>query len=244
MPITFTVASTAPDPHPLRRSRGADLRRRRARPGRRRGRCRVRWDARRVHGRRRGSRASAARRCSCPSTGRRRPRCCRAGPRRGRHDRRPADRSRDRSPSARQKSVRVATTLADAAPEDADRADAAQAVVEGVLLGGYEYLTYKSKPAKPVAAEHVTVLWAVAARRQACASTAACHVSDAACWARRHGEHAGARAVAGRVRQGRAGAAARTLTSASRCSTSPRCARNGSAVCSASGRVRSSRRDS
>ena len=38
----------------------------------------------------------------------------------------------------------VATTLLDAAPASFDRADAAQALAEGVVLGGYKFLKYKA----------------------------------------------------------------------------------------------------
>ncbi len=48
------------------------------------------------------------------------------------------------------KVVKVATTVLDAAPDSIDRSDAAQAFVEGVALGSYQFLTYKSdaKPSK------------------------------------------------------------------------------------------------
>ena len=46
--------------------------------------------------------------------------------------------------------MKVATTLLDAAPDTIDRGDAAQAFVEGVALGSYQFLAYKSdaKPSK------------------------------------------------------------------------------------------------
>jgi leucyl aminopeptidase len=50
----------------------------------------------------------------------------------------------------------VATTLLDAAP-DLDRGDAATALAEGVLLGGYQFLQYKSD-AKPSKLRRVVVL--------------------------------------------------------------------------------------
>ena len=55
-------------------------------------------------------------------------------------------------------SARVVTTLVDAAPEGVDRSTAAQAIAEGILLGGYEFRTYKSKPAKAARLAHVVML--------------------------------------------------------------------------------------
>jgi leucyl aminopeptidase len=52
---------------------------------------------------------------------------------------------------------KVATTLLDAAPESLDRADAAQAIAEGLLLGSYQFLRYKGDP-KPTKLERVLVL--------------------------------------------------------------------------------------
>ena len=52
---------------------------------------------------------------------------------------------------------KVATTLLDAAPEHLDRADAAQAFAEGVALGAYQFLVYKSD-AKPSRLARVQVL--------------------------------------------------------------------------------------
>src|SRR5438034_1097221 len=48
------------------------------------------------------------------------------------------------------KVAKVATTLLDVAPESLDRADAAQAIAEGVLLGSYQFLRYKgdARPTK------------------------------------------------------------------------------------------------
>jgi leucyl aminopeptidase len=51
----------------------------------------------------------------------------------------------------------VATTLVDAVPESLERAAAAQALVEGVVLGGYQYLEYKTE-GKPSLLESVVVL--------------------------------------------------------------------------------------
>jgi len=50
-----------------------------------------------------------------------------------------------------------ATTLLEAAPESLDRADVAQAIAEGVILGGYQFLRYK-KDAKPSKLRKVTVI--------------------------------------------------------------------------------------
>jgi leucyl aminopeptidase len=51
----------------------------------------------------------------------------------------------------------VATTLLDAASSDLDRGEAAQAFAEGVVLGSYQFLRYKSE-AKPSQLERVYVL--------------------------------------------------------------------------------------
>lgn len=58
---------------------------------------------------------------------------------------------------AAHKARSASTTLASAGPADLDMAEAAQAVVEGVLLGGYEYLEYKSDP-KPSKLKRVSLL--------------------------------------------------------------------------------------
>jgi leucyl aminopeptidase len=52
---------------------------------------------------------------------------------------------------------KVATTLVDAAPDSLDRGDAAQALAEGVTLGAYQFLAYKSD-AKPSRLARVQVL--------------------------------------------------------------------------------------
>ena len=52
---------------------------------------------------------------------------------------------------------KVATTLLDAAPDALDRGDAAQALAEGIALGAYQFLTYKSD-AKPSLLSRVQVL--------------------------------------------------------------------------------------
>ena len=51
----------------------------------------------------------------------------------------------------------VATTLVDAAPAGVDRAAAAQALAEGVLLGGYQYLAFKSAPTPSKLAEVIVI---------------------------------------------------------------------------------------
>ncbi|HTK15496.1 MAG TPA: leucyl aminopeptidase [Acidimicrobiia bacterium] len=55
------------------------------------------------------------------------------------------------------KVVKVATTVLDAAPDSIDRGDAAQGFVEGVALGSYQFLTYKSD-AKPSKLARVQIL--------------------------------------------------------------------------------------
>ncbi|MGH8977948.1 MAG: leucyl aminopeptidase [Acidimicrobiia bacterium] len=55
------------------------------------------------------------------------------------------------------KVARVATTLLEAAPDSIDAGDAAQALTEGVLLGGYQFLKYKGD-AKASKLERVIVL--------------------------------------------------------------------------------------
>ena len=55
------------------------------------------------------------------------------------------------------KVAKVATTLLDVAPESLDRADAAQAIAEGVLLGSYQFLRYKGD-ARPTKLGRVLVL--------------------------------------------------------------------------------------
>lgn len=51
-----------------------------------------------------------------------------------------------RAAAARKGVATVATTLAEVVPEGAEKADAARAVTEGLLLGSYRFLTYKSDP--------------------------------------------------------------------------------------------------
>ncbi len=80
-------------------------------------------------------------------------------------------------------SIRVATTLAEAAPEGLDRGAVAQAIAEGVLLGGYEFLTYRSKSPSKRKLEHVVMLGGggVAAKRGV---ERAGVIADAVMWAR------------------------------------------------------------
>jgi leucyl aminopeptidase len=61
------------------------------------------------------------------------------------------------------KSTSVVTTLADAVPAGATPVDAAQAVAEGALLGGYEFLEFRSDP-KPTKFAKLTLLGPAALR--------------------------------------------------------------------------------
>jgi leucyl aminopeptidase len=61
------------------------------------------------------------------------------------------------------RSASVATTLADATPDGVTPADAAQAVAEGALLGGYEFLEFRSEP-KPSKFSKLTLLGPAALR--------------------------------------------------------------------------------
>ena len=80
-------------------------------------------------------------------------------------------------------SIRVATTLADAAPEGVDRAAAAQALAEGFLLGGYEFLTYRSKMPSKRKLAHVVVLGGGGAAAKRGLERAGV-IADAVMWAR------------------------------------------------------------
>ncbi len=80
--------------------------------------------------------------------------------------------------------ARVVTTLAEVEIPETDRAVVIQAIVEGVLLGSYEYLTYKSKKAtKPAKLAHVVLLGGggVAAKRAIARGEA---TAGAVAWAR------------------------------------------------------------
>ncbi|HZP29227.1 MAG TPA: leucyl aminopeptidase [Acidimicrobiia bacterium] len=74
----------------------------------------------------------------------------------------------------------VATTLVDAAPASTGSAAAAQAVAEGVLLGAYQFLEYKSE-AKPSALRQVTMPGGADVRRGVERGDAIAH---AVIWAR------------------------------------------------------------
>jgi leucyl aminopeptidase len=76
----------------------------------------------------------------------------------------------------------VATTLADAAPKHIDRLDVTAALVEGVVLGGYEFLRYKSD-AKRSQLASLTLLGGTGARVQSSVD-AALATANATCWAR------------------------------------------------------------
>ncbi len=76
----------------------------------------------------------------------------------------------------------LATTLLDALPDDVDRAAAAQALAEGLALGAYQFLRYKSE-AKPSKLERVVVVTRGGARVRAAIERGA-RVAQAVAWAR------------------------------------------------------------
>lgn len=76
----------------------------------------------------------------------------------------------------------IATTLLDAAPPDADRGAAAQAIAEGAVLGAYQFLEYKSDP-KPSKLTTVTVL-GKGGTNVAKGIQHGVAIAEAACWAR------------------------------------------------------------
>ena len=80
-------------------------------------------------------------------------------------------------------SGRIATTLTEAAPDGVDRGAAAQAVAEGITLGGYEFLAYRSKSPSKRKLEHVVLLGGggVGAKRGV---ERAGVITDAVMWAR------------------------------------------------------------
>src|SRR6478736_5366631 len=80
------------------------------------------------------------------------------------------------------KVAKVATTLLDAAPDGLDRGDAAQAFVEGVALGSYQFLTYKSD-AKPSKLARVQVLGRANAELRAGMARGA-RIAESVAWAR------------------------------------------------------------
>ncbi len=80
------------------------------------------------------------------------------------------------------KVVKVATTLLDVAPDSLDRAEAAQALAEGIALGVYQFLTYKSD-AKPSQLARVQVLGRANAKVRGGLARGA-RIADAVTWAR------------------------------------------------------------
>ena len=77
---------------------------------------------------------------------------------------------------------KVATTLLDAAPTSLDRGEAAQALAEGVALGSYQFLAYKSD-AKPTRLTRVQVLGRTNAKVRAGLKRGA-RIAEAVAWAR------------------------------------------------------------
>ncbi len=80
------------------------------------------------------------------------------------------------------KATSVATTVLDAAPDGVDRAAAAQALAEGIVLGSYQFLRYKSDP-KPTKLARVVIVARGGARVRAGAERGA-RVATAVTWAR------------------------------------------------------------
>lgn len=80
------------------------------------------------------------------------------------------------------KAATVGTTLLDAPGLGADRPAVAQALAEGFVLGGYRFLTHKSRP-EPSELERVVVLGRGGARVQAALDRGAL-VAEAVAWAR------------------------------------------------------------
>lgn len=76
----------------------------------------------------------------------------------------------------------MATTLVDAAPAEVDRAQSARCVVEGIALGGYQFLNYRSKP-EPSRLSEVTLVGKGGAR-MASSIDLAVAVCEAVAWAR------------------------------------------------------------
>jgi len=77
---------------------------------------------------------------------------------------------------------KVATTLLDAAPAALDRGEAAQALAEGIALGSYQFLAYKSD-AKPTRLTRVQVLGRTNAKVRAGLQRGA-RIAEAVAWAR------------------------------------------------------------
>jgi leucyl aminopeptidase len=80
------------------------------------------------------------------------------------------------------KVAKVATTVLDAAPDTIDRADAAQAFVEGVALGSYQFLHYTSE-AKPARLARVQILGRANAKLRAGIARGA-RIAQSVAWAR------------------------------------------------------------
>ena len=80
-------------------------------------------------------------------------------------------------------SAKVATTLVDAAPDGTDRAGAAQAVTEGLLLGSYSFDEYRSKP-KARKLSSVVLLGTGPAAPSSAGSRRGRTVADAVMWTR------------------------------------------------------------
>jgi leucyl aminopeptidase len=78
--------------------------------------------------------------------------------------------------------ARVATTLLDAAPRSVDRAEGAQALAEGVALGGYQFLRYKADAKPSKLAEVVLLTRGAVAMRHALERATA--IAAAVAWAR------------------------------------------------------------
>ena len=76
----------------------------------------------------------------------------------------------------------LATTLLDAAPDEVDRAEAAQALAEGVALGSYKFLRYKGDP-KPSKLKRVVVVGRGGAKVKAALQRGG-RVAEAVAWAR------------------------------------------------------------
>ena len=79
------------------------------------------------------------------------------------------------------KVVSLATTLVDAAPE-LDRVEATQAVAEGLALGAYQFLDYRSDP-KPTKLKKVVIMGADGTAVKSAAARGAA-IADAVMWAR------------------------------------------------------------
>ncbi len=134
----------------------------------------------------------------------------------------------------------LATTLLDAVPDDVDRVAAAQALAEGLELGAYQFLRYKSD-AKPSKLERVVIVTRGGTRVRAAIERGA-RVAEAVSWARDLvNEPAAAKSPADVAEIARKVARARR-GSRSRCSRASNSKPNAWAACSASGTVHNGRR--